>query len=209
MGGSRSVQVIVWGLLALVIIGVMGAFLRARTQRSNLPSYEKVQPFSLTNQLGQTITLNDLKGRVWVADVIFSRCPGPCPKMTDEMSKIQKAFPADAPLRLVTITTDPENDTTSRLKEYSEKFSAGPARWHFLTGTKRELLANLASGSLKLSAVEKDKELQQDPNDLFIHSTVFVLVDKSGKVRGFYESLEPGFQEKIQADIKSLLDEGV
>lgn len=205
--GSRGLQVVVWGLLAFVIIGVAVSFFASAGKRSHLPEYGSVQPFSLTNQLGQTVTLNDLKGRVWVADVIFSRCAGPCPKMTEEMSKLQSAFPANADLRLVTLTTDPEHDTPRRLKDYSEKFSADPARWHFLTGPKSELLGNLAVGSLKLSAVEKEEELQQDPNDLFIHTTSFVLVDKRGVIRGFYESLEPGFQEKIQADIKSLLDE--
>ena len=205
--GSRVLQTVVWGLLGLVILGVIASFLNSSVKRSPLQSYGKVQPFTLTNQLGQTVTLNDVKNRVWIADVIFTRCPGPCPKMTEEMSKIQKAFPSETNLRFVTLTTDPEHDTPRRLQDYSEKFAADPARWHFLTGTKKELLANLAVGSLKLSALEKEKELQQDPNDLFIHSTVFVLVDKTGEIRGFYESLEDGFQQKIQADIKSLLAE--
>ena len=205
--GSRPLQVIVWGLLAIVLLAVVAAFLSANSKRSRLSRYGKVQAFSLTNQLGATTTLADLKGKVWVADVIFTRCAGPCPKMTEQMSKLQQAFSADAPLRFVTLTTDPEHDTASRLKTYSEKFSADPARWHFLTGPKRELLANLAVSSLKLSAVEKEKELQQDENDLFIHSTIFVLVDKRCEIRSFYESLEPGFQDKIKADIQSLIEE--
>lgn len=205
--GSRSLQIIVWTLLGVVMVAVVAAFFTSAGKRSSLPTYGSVQPFTLTNQLGETVSLQDLKGRVWVADVIFTRCAGPCPKMTEEMSTIQRAFPAGAELRFVTLTTDPEHDTSRRLKDYSEKFAADPARWYFLTGPKSELLANLAIGSLKLSAVEKEKELQQDPNDLFIHSTVFVLVDKTGKIRAFYESLEPGFQEKIQADIKGLLNE--
>lgn len=205
--GSRGLQIVVWTVLGLVIVGVIASFLSSNSKRSHLPEYGKVQPFSLTNQAGNIVSLADLKGQVWVADVIFTRCPGPCPKMTDEMARIQKAFPAETNLRFVTLTTDPEHDTARRLKDYSEKFSADPARWHFLTGPKKELLGNLAVGSLKLSALEKDKQLQQDPNDLFIHSTVFVLVDKTGVIRGFYESLEEGFQEKIQADIKSLLEE--
>jgi protein SCO1/2 len=206
-GGSRALQIVAWSLLSLVILGVIASFINSSARRSDLKEYGKIQPFSLTNQLGETITLSNLKGQVWVADVIFTRCAGPCPKMTDQMAQIQQAFPAAANLRFVSLTTDPEHDTSSRLKDYSEKFSADPDRWHFLTGPKKELLANLAVGSLKLSALEKDKELQQDPNDLFIHSTVFVLVDKTGEIRGFYESLEEGFQEKIQADIKSLLAE--
>ena len=110
-------------------------------------------------------------------------------------------------LRFVTLTTDPEHDTPAVLKSYSAKFNADPERWYFLTGPKAEILQNLAIGSLKLTAIEKDPETRQDPNDLFIHTASFVLVDKKGNLRGIYESLEAGFQEKVQADIKSLLGE--
>jgi protein SCO1/2 len=206
--GSRGLQIVVWSLLGLVVVGVIASYLSSSARRSDLQEYGRIQPFSLTNQLGHGVTLTDLKGSVWVADIIFTRCAGPCPKMTDEMAKIQKAFPAEAKVRFLTLTTDPEHDTSQKLKVYAEKFGADHSRWHFVTGPKKELLSNLAVGSLKLSALEKEKELQQDPNDLFIHSTVFVLVDKTGTIRGFYESLEDGFQEKIQADIKSLLAEG-
>lgn len=204
---SKSLQTVVWTALGAVILFVIYLFVASGGRRSSLPEFGQVQPFSLTNQSGQLIQLNDLKGRVWIADVIFSRCAGPCPKMTEEMSKLQKAFPASEPLRFVSLTTDPEHDSPTVLRRYSERFDADPARWHFLTGPKSEILANLAINSLKLTALDKDPEQRQDPNDLFIHSTVFVLVDKAGKIRGFYESLEPGFHEKIQADIKSLLGE--
>jgi cytochrome oxidase Cu insertion factor (SCO1/SenC/PrrC family) len=76
----------------------------------------------------------------------------------------------------------------------------------FLTGSKAEI-KNLAADSLKLAALEKDPSERQNENDLFIHSTIFVLVDKSGAMRSVYESLEPGFQEKIRADIEGLLRE--
>jgi len=206
-GGSRSLRILVWAILGAVMFGIIVAFINSIGQRSNLPEFGKVQPFALTNQLGDTITLDSLKGKVWVADIIFARCPGPCPKMTQEMAAIQKSFDPSQPLRFVTLTTDPEHDTVPALKKYSEKFSADHNRWFFLTGPKREIVANLAAGSLKLSAVEKDKALQENENDLFIHTTMFVLVDKAGSVRGFYESLEPGFQEKIRADITRLLAE--
>jgi protein SCO1 len=205
--GSRGLRILVWAILAAVMCGVVALFLSSLGKRSHLPEFGKVQPFVLTNQLGQSVSLESLNGNVWVADIIFARCPGPCPKMTQEMAEIQKAFAANQPLRFVTLTTDPVHDTVPVLKEYSEKYSADPARWQFLTGPKREVVANLAAGSLKLSAVDKDKTLQENENDLFIHTTMFVLVDKTGKVRGFYESLEPGFQDKIRGDITSLLAE--
>ena len=206
---SRGLRILVWAILGAVMLGILAAFINSNSggRRSKLPVLGAVKPFTVTNQLGEVTTLQDLKGKVWVADIIFVVCPGPCPKMTEEMSKLQAAFDAKQPLRFVSLTTFPEQDTPEVLKAYSEKFSADPARWYFLTGSKRELLDNLAIGSLKLTAVEKDKALQESENDRFIHTTVFVLVDKSGRIRGHYESLETGFQEKIRADIASLLAE--
>lgn len=204
-GAPQKLQAALWALLGAVLVSIVLLFVFSKRNQSSLPRYGSIQPFALTNQLGQTTRLADLLGKVWVADVIFTRCAGPCPRMTEEMSRLQGAFPAGSALRLVTLTTDPEYDTAAVLKAYGEKFGADPARWSFLTGPKSDLLRGLAIGSLKLSALEKDPAQRENDNDLFIHSTVFVLVDKEGFIRGFYESLEPGFQEKIQADIRQLL----
>ncbi|MGZ8920847.1 MAG: SCO family protein, partial [Limisphaerales bacterium] len=149
--GSRGLRMLVWAILGLVMVAILVVFINTQGNRSKLPQFGTVQPFTLTNQLGETVTLQTLRGNVWVADIIFARCPGPCPKMTEEMAKLQSAFATNQPLRFVTLTTDPKNDTVSALKEYAEKFSADPARWHFLTGPRREIVANLAVGSLKLA----------------------------------------------------------
>ncbi len=154
--GSKGLQTIVWGVLGVVLVLVVALFLTSGGKKSHLPIYNPVQPFSLTNQVGEVVALKDLKGKVWVADVIFARCPGPCPKMTEEMSQLQKTFSSEEPLRFVTVTTDPDHDTPKILKTYSERFGADAERWHFLTGPKKEALANLAIGSLKLAVVEKD-----------------------------------------------------
>lgn len=195
-----------WTALGLVLAAVAGLFVRTQFQRSDLPRLSRIQPFALTNELGQLVTARDLAGKVWVGDIIFTRCGGPCPKMTEEMSKLQNALPAGQPLAFVTLTTDPEYDSPAVLKSYGQKFGADFSRWMFLTGTKAQI-KNLAADSLKLAAVEKAPAERDADNDLFIHSTIFVLVDKSGAMRGVYESLEPGFQEKIRADIQSLLQE--
>jgi protein SCO1 len=203
---SPNIRLFAWSVLGLVLLVVVVLFVRTQAHKSNLPRLSQVHSFQLTNQAGQVTTARDLQGKVWVGDIIFTRCGGPCPKMTEEMSKLQKAIPADPALRFVTLTTDPENDTPSVLKSYGEKFSADFSRWMFLTGTKAEI-RNLAVDSWKLSAFEKDKSERESENDLFVHSTMFVLIDKSGTMRGVYESLEPGFQEKIRTDIQSLLKE--
>src|SRR5208283_2534015 len=100
------------------------------------------------------VTLATLRGHVWVADIIFTRCGGPCPRMTRQMKDLQEALPANSQARLVTLTTDADFDTPAVLKAYGERFGADFNRWLFLTGTKPGI-ANLAIDSLKLTAIEK------------------------------------------------------
>jgi len=156
-----------------------------------LPIYGQVADFTLTNQDGQSFSLSDLKGKVWVADIIFTRCPGPCLKMTRQMSELEAVLPAKSQARLVTLTTDPEFDTPPVLKTYAKRFNADLSRWLFLTGTPKQI-ANLAIDSLKLTAIEKKPEERQSPVDLFVHSTIFVVMDKRGSLRGIFETTGEG-----------------
>ena len=112
-----------------------------------LPVLGHVADFTLTNQDGQVTTLADLTNHVWVADIIFTRCAGPCPIMTAQMKSLQDALPPASQTKLVTLTTDPDYDTPPVMKKYGERFGANFNRWTFLTGTKAEI-AGLASGSL-------------------------------------------------------------
>jgi cytochrome oxidase Cu insertion factor (SCO1/SenC/PrrC family) len=109
---------------------------------------------------------------------------------------------------LVTLTTDPTFDSPAVLKAYAQRFEADPKRWSFLTGTPIEL-ANLAGRSLKLTALPKRPEEMQSPADLFIHSTIFVLVDKHARLRGVFETsgenIDPAkVKQEILADVKRL-----
>jgi cytochrome oxidase Cu insertion factor (SCO1/SenC/PrrC family) len=183
----------VWIGLALVIVTLALLFVLARiestTQRAEpLPVLSQVSEFTLTNQAGKSATLADLRGKVWVADIIFTRCAGPCPHMTRRMKLLQDALPAASTAMLVTLTTDPEFDTPPVMRAYGEKFGADFARWFFLTGSKMEI-ARLAIDGVKLTTVEKKPEERADPSDLFIHSTIFVLVDKQARLRGVFETV--------------------
>jgi len=192
----RRTEWLVWGGLALVGLTLLAALLFARfASRSGpgqrLPVYGQIADFGLTNQDGRAVSLADLRGRVWVADIIFTRCPGPCLKMTKQMKVLQDALPPDSPTKLVTLTTDADFDTAPVLKTYAKRFEADPQRWMFLTGTKRGI-ANLAIDSLKLTAIEKKPEERESPQDLFVHSTIFVIADKRGQLRGVFETTGEG-----------------
>jgi cytochrome oxidase Cu insertion factor (SCO1/SenC/PrrC family) len=171
-----------------------------------------VADFTLTNQAGAVTTLADLTNRVWVADIVFTRCAGPCPRMTQQMRELQAALPADGQARLVTLTTDPEFDSPEVLKKYGTHFGADFNRWTFLTGTKMEI-GLLAANSLKLSAQPVKPEDQRDAADLFIHTTIFVIVDKQARLRGFFETGGDGVDwtnnvlPKIVKNVKQLENE--
>ncbi len=195
---ARRAEPLIWlglGLtLALLLLALLLALLKANFgMGAPLPNYGQVQNFTLTNQNGRAVSLADLRGHVWVADIIFTRCPGPCLKMTRQMKELQQALPPRADARLITLTTDPDFDVPSVLKAYADRFAADPARWWFLTGTKTEI-GRLATDSLKLSALEKQTRERTSPTDLFIHSTIFVLVDKQGQLRGVFETTGEGVE---------------
>jgi protein SCO1 len=178
--------------LALVLLAFLLAILRYQASRARpLPVYGQVSSFTLTNQSGKPVTFDELRGHTWIADIIFTRCAGPCLKMTRQMKELQDRLPEGSTAKLVTLTTDADFDTPPVLKTYAERFKADTNRWMFLTGSRRQI-ADLAAGSLKLTAIEKPLAEQQSPNDLFVHSTIFVLVDKSGQLRGIYETAGEG-----------------
>ena len=196
----RETRWVVWSGVALVGFTIVAGLLLAaatswKTASQPLPVYGQVADFTLTNQNGKAVSLADLRGRVWVADIIFTRCTGPCPQMTRQMKSLQDALAADSEVKLVTLTTDPDFDTPPVLARYAERFGADSARWMFLTGTKPEI-GKLAIDSLKLTAIPKQPEERESPADLFVHSTIFVIVDKQARLRGVFETSGEGIDPR-------------
>jgi len=197
----RKFSVIISAGLLLLLLTLLLAYLltglKARDVRSQLPVIAQVNDFALTNQAGASVSLAELRGRVWIADIIFTRCPGPCMRMTRQLKELQDALPAGGKTRLVTLTTDPDFDTPAVMAKYARQFDADTNRWIFLSGTKKEIGA-LATGSLKLSAVEVTPGERKSENDLFVHSTIFVVVDKQARLRGVFETGGEGVDWQIE-----------
>jgi protein SCO1 len=179
----------------ILLVGFLGlAYLLSLAevkQHHKLPVIGVVADFTLTNQDGKVTTLADLTNRIWVADIIFTRCAGPCPIITGHMKSLEDALPQTSDARLVTLTTDPDFDTPEMMRRYGERFGADFSRWMFLTGAKSEI-GTLGAGSLKLSAVPKPPADQTNAVDLFIHTTIFVIVDKHAQLRGSFETVGDG-----------------
>jgi cytochrome oxidase Cu insertion factor (SCO1/SenC/PrrC family) len=219
----RSIQWLVWTALALTIIGITVAFIFSNQKRDGaksglasgagstaLDQLHVITPglpaFTLTNQLGVRVTPAELSNKISVVCVIFTRCAGPCPEMTRRMSELQRVIPPDLPVRFVSVTTDPESDTPEVLKRYAARYDANGDRWWFLTGNKSDI-ALLTRHGLKLVAEETKPEDRVNDADLFIHSTVFVLLDRKGRLRGSIESTEPNFNNKVLQAVRKLARE--
>lgn len=175
----------VWEPAVSVAAGAPGAL--PMRDPDDLPVICQLADFSMTNHLGQNVRRADLLGQVWVADVIFTRCPGPCAMMTTRMADLQASIPRDWPVKLVSLTADTEYDTPEVLRGYAEEYQADSKRWGFLHATKAAIV-DLAVNHLKLVVLDKEQE-RQSVNDLFIHSTTLALVDKHGRLRGAFESV--------------------
>ena len=180
---------------------------RQTERRQKLPVWGQVADFTLTNQNGHAVTLADLRGKIWIAAIIFTTCPGPCRTMTREMKDLQDTLPPGPEPKLISLTTFPELDTPPILKAYAEKYGADFNRWSFLTGSKAQI-AMLATNSLGLTAAEKIPAERESPYDLFIHSTYLVLVDRQRRLRGVFQTVGEGVDfQQVKKEILQAVKE--
>lgn len=183
------------------LAAVVGALLALAAcippKNSSLPVLYDVPEFRLTAQDGQPFDSKVLAGKIWVADFIYTTCPGPCPRMTSQMHEVQTAVRTMADVRFVSFTVDPAHDTPPVLAEYAKLHRADPARWYFLTGSVADL-QKLDRDTFKLGNI--DASLQ--------HSTRFVLVDQKTRIRGYYDTSEAGSIRKVIEDINALARDG-
>jgi protein SCO1/2 len=156
-----------------------------------------IPQFELVAQDGRPFHSQVLAGKIWLADFIYTTCPGPCPRMTSQMREVQDAvlkIPRD--VRLVSFTVDPANDTPPVLAAYAKTHGASEALWYFLTGPV-PTLQMLDREAFKLG----------DINAAMQHSTRFVLVDRQGRIRGYYDTSDAAAIPKVIADIYALAAE--
>jgi protein SCO1 len=172
---------------------------RALAQRT-VSSYGTVPNFQLVNQEGQPFGSAQLAGKIWIADFIYTSCPGPCPMISTRMSELQKPL-EKTDVHLVSFSVDPEKDTPDVLRGYAEKLHAEPKRWDFLTGRKSAIY-NLSHNDFKLAVSDGSDEA-----GIPVHSTRMVLVDRHGEIRGYYEATEADAVTKLLADTSHLLRE--
>jgi len=207
MDGAPRRGGIVWKTtLILIPILTLGVLLWVRNvevtalRQRSISAYGSVPGFQLTNQNGQPFGSAQLSGKIWIADFIYTTCPGPCPMISGRMSELQKPL-EKTDVHLVSFSVDPEKDTREVLRGYADKLQAEPGRWDFLTGAKSAIY-KLSHDGFKL-AVSNGSEGQGIP----VHSTRMVLVDRHGQIRGYYDATETEAITKLLADTNHLLRE--
>lgn len=201
-------KIFFWGahilLLGSMTVGMI--IYVAHTRPKPLPVLAHVPQFTLTERSGRAVSSEELRGKVWVADFIFTNCAGPCPMMTRFMADLQAALPPRDDLRLVSFSVDPARDTPQALTDYAQKFGAHPDHWLFLTGQKEEIYRLAQSGFL-VTVMDTPPELRESGQEPILHSTVFVLVDRQGRVRGHYDTETENGLQKLYRDLETLLRE--
>jgi protein SCO1 len=170
-----------------------------------LPVIATVPDFKLQDQNSQPFGSDQLKGRVWVADFIFTRCPTICPLITQKMQKIQHRLHNLGPAaHLVSFTADPDYDTPARLLEFAEHHRVSPRMWSFLTGPPESVKTTVIAG-LKVSMGREGPE--DDVGSVF-HGTHFVVVDQRMRIRGYYDSSSEEAIERLIRDVGLLVNRG-
>ena len=183
--------------MKFAVVAVLAALLAACSIRSaSLPVYYDVPRFQLVAQDGQPFDSQALRGKIWVADFIYTTCPGPCPRMTSQMREVQDAIVKMPDVKLVSFTVDPVRDTPPVLAEYARTHGAAADHWYFLTGPQATLQM-LDRDAFKLGSL--DGTLQ--------HSTRFVLVDRQSRIRAFYDTSESSAIRHAIDDIYALARE--
>jgi len=169
--------------------------------------WHSVKNIQLQNQLGKTVSLSDLNGKILVVDFFFTHCISICPKLTANMKRLQQAIKTRDPRKLVdtpfiqfvSLTVDPERDSPSVLKKYADKFQLNHDTWWMLTGDKKTIY-DFGLNEVKLGVPDSSSV---DTN--FIHSEYFVLLDRDRVVRGYYNGLDTIALNKLSEDIVFLM----
>jgi len=166
-------------------------------------AWHSVNNILLINQLGDSVSLAQLKGKVIVADFFFTHCPNICPTLTRNMKQMQAALKLKDNMKqtdtsfvqLLSFSVDPIRDSSPVLRKYAERYNIDPDSWWLLTGPKKNIY-DFALQELKMGIADGEGA---DTN--FIHTQKMVLLDKYHIVRGYYDGLDSADLVRLSRDI--------
>ncbi len=220
------------GMLSLIVL-TGGAYFAVRTfGRLTVPAQEQgfletlgmyggIPDFALTERSGRRITRADFSGKVWVANFIYTQCKETCPLQSARLAQLQVEFAGEPDLRLVSITVDPEHDTSAVLSRYAERYHADPVRWLFLTGDKHAIY-QLAKEGFHLGVAEAQAKAHgslqwlrpasawatHGSKGLILHSPRLVVVDRRANIRAYHRPDDEEALERLRQNVRLVLREG-
>ncbi len=162
--------------------------------------WHHVKNISFTNQLGQQVSLYDIKGKIIVVDFFFTRCPTFCPGMARSMKKLQDSFKKNdtSIVQFISVSIDPLHDSVPQLRKFADRFTVNPDNWWLVTGDKKEIY-DFALQEMKASIADTEVDTG------FIHTQNFFLLDREKIVRGWYNGFDSAAQQKLVRDIPLLM----
>ena len=163
--------------------------------------YHQIASFNLTNQIGQVVNQNTTKNKIYIANFFFASCQSICPMMSNQLQEVQKAFLADDSVLILSHSVNPLHDTVAVLNNYADTYGAKTNKWHLLTGNKKQIY-DLAKTSYLVNAFEDDGSPEG-----FLHSELFLLIDKKARIRGMYDGTNTSEVKKLIEDVKLLKQE--
>lgn len=204
-------QRIIWGALGLVLIFVVGYGVFSLFSNSSqsappgrLPVLGEVPAFSLIERTQQPFDHTDLTGSVWVANFIFTHCPGRCPLLSQRMARLQTTL-RPKPVRFLSFSVDPERDTPEVLQVYARRYRADDQRWIFLTGDRTAMYALIREGfRLGVEALAPN-DPRLTTHEPIVHSNRFVLIDPQRRIRGYYRGDDTESVAQLLQDIETLM----
>lgn len=183
----------------VLVVGAIGALLAVRAWifEPQVPpaALGQLPEFELVDQDGQAFGLADLRGHVWIANFIFTSCTDVCPRLSMRMREVQSVLEeADDPVLLVSMSVDPTRDTPAKLRQYAARFDADPERWTFLTGPLEDIESTVVGG---FKTVMQRTEVDDTGFFNIVHGERFILVDRAGRIRGYYQADDDGLRQLV------------
>lgn len=208
---ERTPQRIIWGALGLVLAFVVGygvfSLLSDAAKPAppgRLPILGIIPTFSLVERTQQPFAHTDLTGSIWVANFIFTHCPGRCPLLSQRMARLQTTLRTE-PVRFISFSVDPERDTPEVLQVYARRYHADDQRWLFLTGERSAMYALIREGfRLGVEALAPD-DPRLTTGEPIVHSNRFVLIDPQRRIRGYYRGDDTESVAQLVHDVETLV----
>ena len=192
-----------WLLFAALALAVPIAPMLLSRRPPTLPQLGELPQFSLTDQRGRAFGRDDLRGKVWVADFVFTSCADACPRLTRQMRALQDRLDPHGRIGLLSISVDPERDTPDRLRQYGETYGAREDLWRFLTGAPTEIERTVVKGfkiamaKVPAAPAASEDELRAEAIDI-LHGDRLVLVDSAARIRGYYVADDSGIANVLR-----------